>query len=450
MTSLRKVERLTLGDEATFYGCCGVFDLCGDNDLISLSLAGVSPLLDYIGWRPTDVCVLERNFIDRYLPSEGIASSRAGWVGDACADPNSVDWATVAFRIEDFGRLRRSAPVQDVTRNSMRLCEAQPRYRLDGSLITDDREYNAVMVAEVMAQDLNLMLINGDASTAGQFDGLEQLVATGYTDFKGVRATTMDSTIVDWNGNSLAGGAGATWTDERGTRAIDATSSFTDMLRSYVRILKKRIKNSGLGVANLQYGDLVMVATSEMVEAILDHFTGWSVVVGGQYNEANIDVLEARQFRETLAGELFRAPNGNMIQSEGTITIHGMRIPLISHDWGLQDGSTSDVYLLVGGVGARQTLYGEYNDMRRVEQDYPDRSGFASSDGGKMLHIMQDNDWTCTLEGSEFQGRLVAYAPWTLMKVSNVAADTVGGSITSDPLGSSFYGGTSWDVAACE
>ena len=447
MSNLRKVERLTLGDEATFYGCCGVFDLCGDNDLISLSLAGVSPLLDYIGWKPTDICVLERNFIDRYLPGEG--DPRQGWVGDACADPNSVDWATVAFRIEDFGRLRRSAPVQDATRNSMRLCEAQPRYRLDGMRINDDREYNAVMVAEVMVQDLNLMVINGNSSTAGQFDGLEQLVKTGYTDFKGVRATTMDSTIVDWNGNGLDGGAGATWTDERGSRNIDATYSFTDMLRSYVRILKKRIKNSGLGVANLQYGDVVLVATSEMVEAILDHFTGWSVVVGGQYNEANIDVLAARQFRETLAGELFRAPNGNTIQSEGTITIHGLRIPLISHDWGLQSGSTSDIYMLVGGVGSRQTLYGEYNNMNRVVADYPD-ADFAASDGGKMLHILNDTDWTCVLEGSEFQGRVVAYAPWTLVKISNVSAETVGGTLDNDPLSSSFFpGGSSYSVAEC-
>ena len=228
MSNMRQVERLTLGTEASIYGCCGVFDLCGDNDLISLSLAGVSPLLDYIGWESTDVCILERNFIDRYLPGE---ESREGWVSDACADPNSVDWSTVAFRIEDFARLRRSSPTRDVTKNSMRLCEAQPRYRLDGSTISDDREYNAVMVAEAMAQDLNIMVVNGNSGTAGQFDGLEQLVKTGYTDFKGRRATTMDSTVVDWNGNSLAGGAGATWTDERGTRAVAATASFTDMLR---------------------------------------------------------------------------------------------------------------------------------------------------------------------------------------------------------------------------
>ena len=204
-----------------------------------------------------------------------------------------------------------------------------------------------------------------------------------------------------------------------------------------------------MGVANLQYGDVVMVATSEMVEAILDHFTGWSVVVGGQYNEANIDVLEARQFRETLAGELFRAPNGNMIQSDGTITIHGLRIPLISHDWALQDGSYSDVYVLVGGVGSRKILYGEYNNLNRVASEYGDTGEYVASDGGKMLHMFE-TDYTCFKSTHEMQPRLVSYAPWTNLKVQNVAASTVGGAVELDPLSTSFFiGGSSYSVAAC-
>lgn len=442
------VQRLSVGSNATIYGCCGVFDLCGDRDLLSLSFAGSDPLLDYIGWELTDVCVIEKNFIDRYLPSE-YETTRQGWVGDACADPNAVDWATVAFRLEDFGRLRRAAPVQDVTRNHLRLCESQPRYRLDGTNIQDDREYNAILVAEVQLQDLKLMLINGDAGTAGQFDGLEQLVTTGYTDFKGTRATAMDSIVIDWNNNPLSGGAGITWTDGRGTRAVAATATFTDVLRSVVRILKERIKNSGLGVSQLQFGDMVLVGTSEMVESILDHYTCWSVCEGGQYNEANINTLEARAFRESLMGGTFRAASGATIQADGVITINGLRIPLISYDWGLQTGSYSDVYLLTGSVGNRKTILGQFNDMRQVPVRYEDAYKFWFADGGKVLGWFE-NDHACVQHVQEFQPRLLSYAPWTNVRFTGISADTPGGHITFDPMDTSFFvGGGSFSIAEC-
>jgi hypothetical protein len=440
------VERLTMGNTADIYGCCGVFDLCGDRDLLSLSFSGMDPLLDYIGWEVTDVCVLERNFIDRVLPSE---ATRAGWVGDACATPNSVEWAAAAFRIEDFGRLRRSAPVQDVTKNHLRLCEAQPRYRLDGSLIKDDREYRAVMVGEVLAQDMKLMLVNGNVATAGQFDGLEQLVKTGYTDFKGRRVSAMDSIVINWNNNPLSGGSGMTWTDGRGQRAISATASFTDVLRSAVRIIKNRIKNSGLGVMNLQMGDMVLVATSEAAEAIMDQFTCWSVCEGGQYNEANLNTIEARAFRENLMGGTFRAASGATIQAEGMISVNGVTIPIISYDWGLQTGSYSDAYLLTGSVGTRRVLTGQFNDMRQVPVSYEDVQKYWYSDGGKVLGWSETGQ-TCLADTMEWQPRLVSPAPWTNIRFVGLSADSPGGAIEFDPLSTSFFpGGGSFEVASC-
>lgn len=441
-----EVHRLTVSDVATIYGCCGVFDLCGDSDLISLSLANPDGLLDWIGWDTTDVCVIEKNFIDRVIPSE---ETRQGWVGDACADPNTVNWATCAFRIEDFGRLRRGAPTQDVTKNHLRLCDAQPRYRRDGSPIEDDLEYRAVITAEVMLQDLKLMVVDGNSTTAGQFDGLEQLVKVGYTDFKGRRCALMDSIIIDWNFNTLAGGAGMTWTDGRGTRAINAGATLTDVLRSVVRILKTRIKNSGLGALNLRLGDIVIVSTSEMAEAILDQYTCWSVCEGGQFNEANINTLEARQFRENLMGGTIVA-NGNTIEVEGIITIHGLRIPVLSYDWGLQSGSYSDIYVLTGSVGGRKVLLGQWNDMRAVPQRYENAYKYFSVDGGRVLGWFE-NDHACVQQVLEMQPRIVSWAPWTNVRISNANAETPGGSITFDPLNTSFFpGGSSFSIATCD
>ena len=437
------VQRLELSSVADIYGCCGVFDLCGDRDLMSLSFAGADPLLDWIGWEMTDVCLLEKNFIDRALPAE---ESRQGWVADPCDAPNTVDWATCAFRIEDFSRLRRGAPVQDVTKNNVRLCESQPRYRLDGTPVTDDREFRSLITMEVMLQDFRLMLINGNSGTPGQFDGLEQLVKTGYTDFKGRRCGLMDSTVIDWNFNPLSGGAGMTWTDGRGVRNLDATNTLTDVLRSVIRILRKRIRNSGLGARNLVVGDVAIVCTSEMAEAILDQYTCWSVCEGGQFNEANLNTLDARAFRNTLEGGSVRA-NGNTIQVEGFVTIHGLPIPVISYDWALQNGSYSDIYILTGSVGGRKILNGQYNDLGMVPQRYENAYKYFSTDGGRVLGYF-NNTQTCVEQVSEMQPRLVSWAPWTNVRITNVNASTPGGHWDNDPLETSFFP-SSFSVAVC-
>lgn len=441
----RKVEQLSVSGNAAPYGCCGVFDLCGDDDLISLTLANFNPFLDWIGWELSDVCIIERDFVDRYLPSE---ETRQGWVADPCDDPNSVNWGACSFRIEDFARLRRAAPVQDVTKNHLRLCERQPRYRLDGTRIMDDLEFNLILNNEVMLQDLMLMVVEGNASTAGQFDGLEQLVTTGYTDYKGRRCSSMDSIVVDWNANGLEGGAGATWTDARGVRSVPTTATITDVIRDGVRIIKSRIKNSGLGTSSLQTGDMAVVCTSEMAQAVLDQYTCWSVCEGGQFNEANLNTLEARAFRNNLSGGSITA-NGNTITVEGFIKILGMDIPVLSYDWGLTDGTTSDIYLLTHKVGQRKVLVGQWNDMSQVPVRYQNAYKFFSTDGGKTLNWFE-NDHTCVEPVSETQPRLVSDAPWTNMRITSVTANTVGGAITYDPLNTSFFaGGSSFSTAAC-
>ena len=60
---------LTVSTVGTVYGCCGLFDLCGDMDLMSLSLEGTSKFLDWIGWEMTSVCRIRKNFIPWVRPT---------------------------------------------------------------------------------------------------------------------------------------------------------------------------------------------------------------------------------------------------------------------------------------------------------------------------------------------------------------------------------------------
>jgi hypothetical protein len=431
------VQRLAVSDLATIYGCCGLFDLCGEDDLISLSMQGADAFMDWIGWEATDVCVIEKNFISWVRPTE---DTRAGWLSDPCADPNSVEFGTCAFRINDFARLRRAAPVQDITKNHLRLCERQPRYRLDGTRVNNDYEFRALLAAEAITQDLKVMTVTGNVSTGGQFSGLENLVKTGYTDFTGKRCALMDSIVVDWNDNTLDGGSGVTWTDGRGTRNIASTYNFIDVLLSAFRTVIQRIKMSAtLAAQNLMVGDVVLLTTTQMAQCILDFYTCWRVCPGEQYNEANLNSLEAREYRNSLMGGMF---NG------GRIYLDGFEIPIIAYDWGLQKGPTrSDVYLLVGSVGNIKTMSGQYNNMSLV--NIPELADvYGSSDGGRFLH-WENIDQTCVQQVLEFQPRLLSWTPWANVRFQDVRCNTAGGFLSPDPMETSFFPETSFTVAAC-
>lgn len=427
---------LTVSELATIYGCCGLFDLCGDSDLVSLTMQGSSPFFDWLMWVGTDECIIEKDFITWVRPDEG--ASRQGWLSDPCAEPNSVEFGTCTFRYTDFARLRRKTPELDITKDHVRLCDRQPRYRLDGSMVDSDLEFRALLAVEGISQDVHSMAIIGNRLTAGQFDGLERIVRTGYTDFTGKRCSVMDSIVINWNGNGTDGGAGVTWSDGRGTRNVSAAYNFIDVLRSAYRVIKQRIGMSPtLASQRLTLGDMILLATSDAAECILDAFTCWSVCPGQQFNEANINTLEGREYRNNLDGGLF---------GDGRIFLHGFEIPILKYDWELQKGPTlSDVYLLTRGVGNVLTLQGQYNNMQPV----PSKADkFFVSDGGRFLHWDEDDE-TCVSQRTEFQPRIIGWAPWSLVRFQNFRCDTPGGHISPDPLETSWFPETSFSVATC-
>ena len=194
-TVRRDVQRETLSTLATIYGCCGLFDVCSDDALISLSMEGSNAFLDWIGWSPSDVCKLVRNFIDYIAPDGTAASAPTDSVtADPCSTPNTVEFCTCDWILDGFGRYRRAGPVRDITETGLRYCEKQPRYRLDGTLINDDEEYDMLMAMEVILQDLKRDLVVGSTLNAnGEFDGLERLIKDGYRCSNGQRTQLMDS-----------------------------------------------------------------------------------------------------------------------------------------------------------------------------------------------------------------------------------------------------------------
>ena len=132
-----------------------------------------------------------------------------------------MEWGSADFAVEGFGRIRRKSPTRELTEVDLRYSQAQPVYRIDGSPITDELEWDFYQVTSAMVQDLHRMLILGNKTTAGQFDGLQRLVNYGYTTTTGAIATEMDSIVIDYNGNAMATAGGSVGVTFNGNPVTD-------------------------------------------------------------------------------------------------------------------------------------------------------------------------------------------------------------------------------------
>ena len=416
---------------ATIYGCEPYFGLCSDRDLMSLSMEGTQPFLDWIGWEKTNVCHIEKNFITWVRPEPDERGGRSsGSIADACGESNGVQWGSCDFTLDDFALLRRHGPIRNATRDNVRYCEAQPRYRLDGTPITSDAEYDMKLVLEAQTQDLKRMLITGNSSYTGQFNGLDQLVKTGYVNSKGNLCSSMDSIVIDWNGNDLDGGSGMTWNG----KPIDDGYDFIDVLLAAVRRVKDRISMAPqLSGQMMSPGDMVIVAPSHLLRCLLDAFTCWSICPGVSMEEYfslnTTDTYKARDFRDRLNGGLYNF---------GKIYLDQFEIPLLAYPWELIKSPTlSDMYVLTGNIGPVKVIQGQYNDLSTVPTTYPE-AAYSYTDGGKLLTWLE-RDKTCVYREVEHQPRLLMWAPWAQIRIQDVACRQPGGVISPDPWETSFF-----------
>lgn len=434
------VDISNLSDLATIYGCCGLFDLCSDMDLMSLSFEGQNKFLDWIGWEKTNVCLIKKNFIT-WSGADGTQSTgspTAGYLSDPCGASNSVEWGWCDFTLEDFALLRRHGPERNATRNNVKYCEAQPRYRLDGTPITSDAEYDMRLVVEALMQDLKRMLITGNKTTSGQFDGLQRLVKTSYQNSSGNYCRIMDSIVIDWNDRTMTGGAGITWNG----KAVGSSYNFVDVLIAVYRRIRDRINMApALSATGLSVGDMVFVAPTHILRCLLDSYTCWSVCPTGDTSPSvTLNSYEGRRFRDALNGGMF---------GDGRIFVDGFEIPLVAYNWSLTNDVTgsADAYLLTGRVGNIKTISGQYLDMTSVPGGYPE-ANYAYTDGGRLLTWVERLR-TCVYREVEMQPRLLMWAPWAQARFQDIKCEVPGGILSPDPFEHSFFPETSFSVAVC-
>ncbi len=435
---LLKERALTLSALAAMKGCCALFDPCTEANLMSLSFQGADIFLDWLGWEANNECVIKKGFIDWVRPDQDSGHCTTGYVEDPCADPEGVDFGVCKFELRDFGRLRRQGPVRDITTDEMINCANEPRWRWDGALITDQMEYDMRLAMEVILQDLRRMTISGNHAVKGQFDGLQMSIKTNYTDPDGRRCATMDSTIIDWNSNDLNGTGGTgviTWNGV----AQPAGYTLIDYLLAVYQRLRQRIRWAPvLAAQTMMVGDVVLVLPESFIPCLLDAYTCWSVCPGKQYNEVNLNVYEARNYRRTLDGGMF---------GFGRIWLDGQEVPLIGYDWNTITGPTTfDLYMLTGKVGNARVLNGQYLDLGAAPGRHD--GTFASSDGGRFL-TWEETENTCYKRKVEMRPRILNWAPWAQTRFQDIRCRVLGGPLGPDPCESSFFPETSFNSASC-
>ena len=440
---LEQRERLiqrAVSDAATPFGCCNFFDQCGSGDLMSLHFRGQLGLLDLLNFRPTDVCHKVVEYISYVRPQMNGDTPTAAYLADVCADPNGIEYGACHLDVTDFGYLGRLSKERNV-QISERYCETSPRYRLDGTPVARESEWDMLFTMDALLDDIRRMVITGNDATPGQFDGLEQWVRNGYTECGGL----LDSMVVNWAGNPMTGGAGITF---NGT-PVAATYDIVDILIAANRRINQRIGWSPvLRSQTLRLGQKILVMPNDWIDCLLNFYTCWSVCRDGQtVDEVNLDSLDARDFRRGLEGGMF---------GDGEIMLGREIIPILGYDWELIKGpKTADMYLLTIGVGTQRFWEGDFltaenalANINAIRAQAAVTGGYFSTDGGRILG-KQDFTNLCATIKLWMTLRLFCRAPWAQLRVQNVQCEQPLGILSPDPLETSFFPATSFASAVC-
>lgn len=429
---IQRETALTVSTVASPFGCCDFFDSCTD-EIFSLYFKGKLDLLDWMGFNVSDECKRSIAFIEWVRPEQSSGSDTDGFINDPCEDPNGIEFGTCTLSVEDFGRYGREGRVRDVMIPE-KFCKTRPRYFLDGTPVTTEAMWDMMFTMDQILNDIRVDLIVGNkTNNVGQFDGLQQWVATDY-DCQG-----LNSYVLNWNNNSMDGGAGITLNGA----ATNPGFNIVDWLLDLHRNIMQRISWSPV-LANqaMQTGDMILLMPTFMTRCLLDFFACWSVCPGAQFEEIQKNLREINDFRFSLNGGMF---------GHGQISLDGHTIPLLAYDWGLINGPTrGDMYLLTGQIGSQRIWEGEHLSAETAVGRLPGSlSGrFESTDGGRVL-VKSVSDNECYQIRQWMHPRLWCMAPWAQVRIQNVVCQTPSGPLSPNPADTSFFITSSFEAANC-
>jgi len=407
---------------ALFHGV-GMFSYCGGNELIS-SFVPDDHLSTWLGIKPS---VVDPDFdkIIGFIGPQGTSTDACTWSRTgACADAPKVEWGKCEL-MTCFGEIAMAGQDLKLTSVGLGRCDEQPIYYIRGphatQQVVNDQQWQIAVASGVLKMAFERMLIVGNhTANPLDWDGLMVLINQPITDARnGRRCEGEEPYIYDWNNAA-------------------ASSNICNILNDIVRRIRRRARALG-GAAR---GDMVLVMTSLMRDALIDWVScGCGPCVGAQYNEVNIDPLRSRDER----GRLMQDSTYGM----GMIEVDGIPIDIITNDWipqtSLAPYFCSDIFVLTRRVGVMQTLYMEHQDFAKtlsgttipVEQLV---GGARVTDGGRFL-TWSNNVNECFNQTVLAKARFRMKAPWLLGRITNVCAPFNLPPETPEPCDEYFWAG---------
>lgn len=407
------------------YGATGFMDPCGDNDYLSLTLAGRDPFSDVIDYVPTNKEEHRYDFIEYVLPEEvvtgGQAALQIGHV-DEQQPRRGTRGNARQFRVEGFGLVGRAGEYVSQYSNTLKR-DQTPMTRIDGSLIDSNEEYQEMVAGLGVLYEWDIMRFQGDG-TNGQTKGLEQIVAGGQLDATGAAFNAMNSRVINWAGDPLANTVARDMFDARNVAAaygIPAGTSLLDVLEADV-IAKlaamdaaPRIRPSDLGP------DDMFIACS------FNHYFQLIIAAAYRYTaDAANAAGNLLKYRDDLLG------NGSF--GYGYLPLFSRRLPFVVAGSGIGN----DMYVLTRRAGNMQTLFVEHYDMNTVKP-YSGRRELAT-DGGKF-HIYWDTIESTQKPTVDCKLRWVCTAPYLQTRIQNVGLTGALGSFSFDPANNDYIHG---------
>lgn len=402
------------------------FDMCADDALLAFTLfGGYSGVLDAIGFETENVNNKVVNFIT-YVGPEGTAagSPTSGVQTNACEPGQSVEAGFCQYNLSGWGRLRRSSPIRDITDVTTKYCDQSPTYTIAGQRIQDDYVWDLTRINAVILQDLQRQIIVGNQATAGEHNGLSRIINYNYATIAGQECTSMDSTVIDYNGQAMCPTEGAEGVEINGVAAADGYQ-LLDYINAWLRRTAKRIRMSSLNGA---YRHIGLIST-EALSCLLDCYVCF-VTCGRDVSRMN---------EPEVRTEIARLKNQLNQDSAITLNHQGINVTWYTYDYEMINGSgNTDIYILTPQVGNTPLLRVQVKDMSNAA-NHPamNAAEMRVSDGNRILS-WTTIDHTCYQVHSEIQWRLWNVAPWAQLRITDVACDPIFGNISGDPL-SDFY-----------
>lgn len=407
-----------------------LFDLNADDSILAFTLwNGYNRALDAIGFTNSSVYSIQKNFLTYIAPAGTAAGSPVSSDhADACAPGTSVEAGGCSYKLEGWGRMRKTSDTRDLTDIPIRYSVMSPQYDIGGQMIEDDLEWDMIRLTTVMLQDFQRRIINGNKAVAGQSDGLLNLITYGYVDpVTGEECSSMDATVIDYGGNVFAPVNGATGVTFNGVAVADGYS-FYHYVASWARRVRQRINNSSLSGDPYHIALIPDVHLNSLIEAWVCH-----VHCGGDLDQAmrSETVALLNQYKEQLY-------TGGAV----TLTFNGIPVTFYPYDYGLLDDPvngepiTGTIIFLTPRVGNTKLLEIQMKDMNQINR-LETGEEYMVMDNGRFLS-WNTVDHTCYRVNMEMQWRIDMPAPWAQMVITNVAADSIFGAISSDPLSPYF------------